>query len=52
MFSRNKKEREIDRAPQALMGPGRLERATVEDPRSGRTLTVWRPAGEPTPVAA
>jgi hypothetical protein len=45
LFSRNKKAREIDRALQALIDAGRLERATVEEPRTGRTLTVWRPAG-------
>jgi hypothetical protein len=47
LFSRNKKAREIDRALQALIDAGRLQRATVRDPRNGRTLTVWRPAGEP-----
>ena len=45
LFSRNKKAREIDRALQALIDAGRLERTTMEEPRSGRTLTVWRPAG-------
>ena len=45
LFSRNKKAREIDRALQALIDAGRLERATMEEPRTGRTLTVWRPAG-------
>ena len=44
LFSRNKKAREIDRALQALIDAGRLERATIRDPRSDRTLTVWRPA--------
>ena len=45
LFSRNKKAREIDRAVQALIDAGRLERATMEEPRTGRVLTVWRPAG-------
>lgn len=45
LFSRNKKAREIDRALQALIDAGRLERATMEEPRTGRALTVWRPAG-------
>ena len=44
LFSRNKKAREIDRALQALIDAGRLERATMEEPRTGRVLTVWRPA--------
>jgi hypothetical protein len=52
LFSRNKKAREIDRALQALIDAGRLERATVEEPRTGRTLTVWRPTGEPQTLAA
>jgi hypothetical protein len=46
LFSRNKKAREIDRALQALIDTGRLERASIRDPRTDRTLTVWRPAGE------
>ena len=46
LFSRNKKAREIDRALQALIDAGRLERATIRDPGNGRTLTVWRPASE------
>jgi hypothetical protein len=46
LFSRNKKAREIDRALQALIDAGRLERATMRDPRSDRTLTVWRPTVE------
>ena len=33
LFSRNKKAREIDRALQALIDAGRLERATIRDPR-------------------
>ena len=32
LFSRNKKAREIDRALQALIDAGRLERATIRDP--------------------
>ena len=44
LFSRNKKAREIDRALQALIDAGRLERATIRDLRSDRSLTVWRPA--------
>jgi hypothetical protein len=47
LFSRNKKAREIDRALQALIDAGRLERTTIRDPRSDRTLTIWRPPGEP-----
>jgi hypothetical protein len=47
LFSRNKKAREIDRALQALIDAGRLECATVRDPRSARTLTIWRPASAP-----
>jgi hypothetical protein len=47
LFSRNKKAREIDRALQALIDAGRLERATIRDGRTDRTLTVWRPASEP-----
>jgi hypothetical protein len=50
LFSRNKKAREIDRALQALIDTGRLERATVHDPRSDRTLAIWRPAREPARV--
>ncbi len=42
--SRNKKAREIDRALQTLIDAGRLERATIRDSHSDRTLTVWRPA--------
>ncbi len=45
LFSRSKKAREIDRALQALIDAGRLERATVKEPRTGRALTVWRPTG-------
>lgn len=52
LFSRNKKAREIDRALQALIDAGRLKRATVEEPRTGRTLTVWRPAIERPLIAA
>ena len=52
LFSRNKKAREIDRALQALIDAGRLERATIRDPRSDRTLTVWRPTGDPVPAGA
>ena len=44
LFSRNKKAREIDRALQALIDAGRLERATMEEPRTGRVLMVWRPS--------
>ena len=47
LFSRNKKAREIDRALQALIDAGRLERATIRDPQSDRTLTVWRPPSQP-----
>lgn len=47
LFSRNKKAREIDRALQALIDAGRLERATIRDPQSDRTLTVWRPPTQP-----
>ena len=47
LFSRNKKAREIDCALQALIDAGRLERATVRDRQSDRTLTVWRPQSEP-----
>jgi hypothetical protein len=47
LFSRNKKAREIDRALQPLIDAGRLERATVRDRQSDRTLTVWRPPSEP-----
>jgi hypothetical protein len=36
LFSRNKKAREIDRALQALIDAGRLERTTVRDPRVRR----------------
>ncbi len=50
LFSRNKKAREIDRALQALIDAGRLERATIRDPRNDRTLTVWRPAGKLAPT--
>ena len=46
LFSRNKKAREIDRALQALIDAGRLERVAIRDLSSNRTLTVWRPAGE------
>ena len=35
------------RALQALIDAGRLKRAAIRDPRSDRTLTVWRPANEP-----
>jgi len=49
LFSRNKKAREIDRALQALIDAGRLERASVRDPRTERTLTIWRRAYEPPP---
>jgi len=52
LFSRNKKAREIDRALQALIDAGRLERATIRDARNDRTLTVWRPATEPAPAGA
>ena len=52
LFSRNKKAREIDRALQALIDAGRLERATIRDPRNDRTLTVWRPASELTRTGA
>ena len=51
-FSRNKKAREIDRALQALIDAGRLERATIRDPGNCRTVTVWRPANEPAPAGA
>jgi hypothetical protein len=50
LFSRNKKAREIDRALQPLIDAGRLERATIRDPRTDRTLTVWRPAPDRTPT--
>ena len=40
LFSRNKKAREIDRALQALIDAGRLERATTRDPGDCRTVTV------------
>ena len=33
LFSRNKKAREIDRALQALIDAGRIERAAARDPR-------------------
>lgn len=46
LFSRNKKAREIDRALQALIDAGPLERATVRDARTNRALTVWRPNPE------
>jgi hypothetical protein len=46
LFSRNKKPREIDRALQALIDAGRLERAIIRDQRSERSLTIWRPLGE------
>jgi Protein of unknown function (DUF3987) len=52
LLSRNKKAREIDRALQALIDAGRLERATIRDPRNDRTLTVWRPASELTRTGA
>jgi hypothetical protein len=52
LFSRNKKAREIHRALQALIDAGRLERAAVRDPRSDRSLTVWRPASEPAATRA
>jgi hypothetical protein len=52
LFSRNKKAREIDRALQALIDAGRLERATIRDPRNDRTLTVWRAASELTRTGA
>jgi hypothetical protein len=52
LFSRNKKAREIDRALQALIDAGRLERVTIRDPRIDRTLTVWRPASELTRTGA
>jgi hypothetical protein len=52
LFSRNKKAREIDRALQALIDAGRLERTTIRDPRNDRTLTVWRPASELTRTGA
>ena len=47
LFSRNKKAREIDRALQALIDTGRLERATIRDQRNARVLTVWRPVVRP-----
>lgn len=50
LFSRNKKAREIDRALQALTDAGRLEPATIRDPRGDRTLTVWRPAPDRVPT--
>ncbi|MBV8990757.1 MAG: hypothetical protein JO372_19575 [Solirubrobacterales bacterium] len=43
LFSRNKKAREIDRALQALIDAGRLDRATIRDPRNDRAVSVWRP---------
>ena len=43
LFSRNKKAPEIDRALQALIDAGRLERATIRDPQSDRMLTVRLP---------
>jgi hypothetical protein len=52
LVSRNKKAREIDRALQALIDAGRLERASIRDPRNDRTLTVWRPASELTRTGA
>jgi Protein of unknown function (DUF3987) len=52
LFSRNKKAREIDRALQALIDAGRLERATIRDPRHDRALTVWRPTSDPVPAGA
>jgi hypothetical protein len=52
LFSRNKKAREIDRALQALIDAGRLERANIRDPRNDRTLTVWRPSSELTRTGA
>jgi hypothetical protein len=52
LFSRNKKAREIDRALQALTDAGRLERATVRDACTDRTLTVWRPASEATELGS
>jgi hypothetical protein len=42
LFSRNKRAREIDRALQALIDAGRLERATVRDRPSERALAVRR----------
>ena len=52
LFSRNKKAREIDRALQALIDAGRLERATIRDQRRDHTLTVWRPTSDPVPAGA
>ena len=52
LFSRNKKAREIDRALQALIDAGRLERATIRDLRSDRTLTIWRPTSDAVPAGA
>jgi hypothetical protein len=52
LFSRNKKAREIDRALQSLIDAGRLERATIRDPHSDRTLTVWRPTSDTVPAGA
>jgi len=44
---RNKKARETDRALQALIDAGRLERTTISDAHTDRALTAWRPASEP-----
>jgi hypothetical protein len=49
LFSRNKKAREIDRALQALIDAGRLERAAIRDARRDRVLTIWRPVAKPAP---
>ena len=40
LSSHNTKAREIDRALQALTDAGRLERATIRNPRSEHTLTT------------
>jgi Protein of unknown function (DUF3987) len=44
LFSRNKKAREIDRALNALVDAGRLERDLLRSVGAGRPATVWRPA--------
>jgi hypothetical protein len=43
MFSRNKKAREIDRALNALVEAGRLERGESRTGGAGRPAAVWRP---------
>jgi len=50
LFSRNKKAREIDRALNALVEAGRLERGELRG-SVGRPAAVWRPATTPAQAA-